>query len=621
MRPLLATLIYCHMVQSLVSAKSRSEEKIDDFLGRVIKRRTRRIASGVLESGRRIDTLTVGKRGRYVRYRQREGEIEDIAIIPTIQKAAIRSRIVGQNVLVIDRKDLCEKIRRRKRPAFISIVFDTSTSMTQHGRAYAARKVMDSILLDIYQHRDRISIVRFSGHSAEIELTVTASVDRGRDIISKLEFGGTTPLFFGLMKGVQILREKTKGERECMLVLLLITDGGANVPLNPLMSIEESLGAVSAELRDVGILTIVIDMSFGNSPMPGHIAEKCGGVCYMPEAFEVTYKFVDPEEIRRMREVIAVSLISPRVDGVLIRNMGPDAVNKIAKELDAMALEIESVASCIYHCDPKDVNRMCRECKIRAIGGELETTVSRMPFVKIPAALSPGQLTGKVFVRNVVQDSILANANGGILFLEDASKVDPASAKIILEAKQTGTVKVYSPALRRGISFPSRFILVGYLPEGRTVNTTLLPLFKVCMDGAYIIGPSHTLRRIREQRDFEQNPDGFIKNLEKGAKEMLFTIIRARTMYQRVETPTSLYDLVARICSDFSTSGNAAEVLIEDAARALTSLHSAIRTSEADILSAAECVLPLIRAKENGSGEIMGGKEIADTLRGLIGHG
>jgi len=604
-----------------VSARSESEEKIDDFLERVIKRRTRRIASGVLESGRRIDTLTVGKRGRYIKYRQREGEIEDIAIIPTIHKAAIRSRIVGEKVLVIDRKDLCEKIRRRKRPAFISIVFDTSTSMTQSGRAYAARKIMDSILLDIYQHRDRISIVRFSGHSADIELTVTASVDRGRDVISKLEFGGTTPLFFGLMKGIQILKEKTKGERECMLVLLLITDGGANVPLNPLMSIEESLDAVSAGLKDVGILTIVVDMSFGSSQMPKHVAEKCGGVCYMPEAFEVTYRFVDPEEIRRMREVIAVSLISQRVDGVLIRNMGPDAIQKIVKELDAMALEMESVSSCTYHCDPKDLKRLCRECKIRAIGGELETTVSRMPFVKIQAALSPKELVGKVFVRHIVHDSILANANGGILFLEDVSKVDPQSAKIILEAKQTGMVKVHSPALGRDISYPSKFILVGYLPEGKTVNQTLLPLFKVCMDGAYIIGPSHTLRRIREQRDFEQNPDGFIKNLEKGAREMLFTIIRARTMYQRVETPTTLYDLVARICSDFATSGNMAEVLIEDVARSMASLHSAMRTSEADILAAAECVLPLIRAKENGSGKIMSGKEIADTIRGLIGHG
>jgi len=595
-------------------------ETISEFLGRVIRKRTRRLASGILESGRRVDTLTVGKRGRYVRYRQREGEIEDIAIIPTLQKAAIRSRIVGEKVLVIDRKDLCEKIRRRKRPAFIAIVFDTSTSMIQQGQAYTARKLMDLILLDAYQHRDRIAIVGFSGHEASIRLPITPSVDRARDVISALEFGGASPLFHGLMKGIEILEEKGKGERESMLVLILITDGGVNVPLNPVMSIEESLDEISSQLKDKDILLIVIDMSFGRCEMPYRIAEKCGGEYYMPEPFESEYKFVDPEEIRRLREVIAIPLISREVDGVLIRNMGPDAIQKIAKELDAMALEREFISSCVYHCEPGEIRMMCRECRLKTMKGEIETTVARIPFIRIPGSLTPAQLLGRVFVRNVVHDSILAQVNGGILFLEDVSLIDRAASRILYEVKQTGVARVYSPLIKKEVSYPSKFILVGYLPEGKSINPVLLQVFKICMDGSVITGPSHTLRRIMEQRSFEQNPDGFVKNLERGAREMLFTIIRSRTLYQKVETPASLYDLIVRICSEFSTSGNLAEVLIADVARAIASLHSAMKTSEADILLASEYVLPLIKAKEDGSGIIMSNADLEKTLRGLLSH-
>lgn len=602
-----------------MNAPFRKGESIDRFLDRVIRRRARRIATGVLESGRRIDSLTVGKRGRYIRYRHREGDIQDIAIIPTLQRAAIRSRIVGEKVVVVDRSDLCEKIRRRKRPAFITIVLDASSSMSQHGGAYTTRKLIDSLLMDVYQNRDRVSVISVSGKDAEFLLPFTASVDRAREVISGTQFGGTTPLFHGMMRAIRILQDKVKGERECMPVMLVITDGGVNIPLRPVLSIEESLEEVASEVRELGMLTIVIDMSFGRSRIPEMIAGSCGGVCYMPEELEVQQRFVDPVELKMIREAIAIALVSPRCNAVLIRNMGEDAVQKIASEIENMALDIECVAGCPFGCGPDDPSTMCRGCYLKWVDSRIETTIRTMPIVRLDEVTSPDDILGRVFVRNLVTSSTLARANRGVLFLEDVSRVDPDAARVLLRVMRTGRFILTPPGTSTEVSFPSRFILIAYQPEGARIDPLLEPGFRICVDGAIITGPAHTLRRIRDQRVFEQDQEAFLKDLERGAKELMFSIIRARAAYARVDTPTPLLDLIVRICSEFLTAGNLAEVLIEDVARCMAALRGSSTVSEEDIISAAEYVLPVIRAGETPSGRVMSVEEAERSIRELVG--
>jgi magnesium chelatase subunit D len=105
------------------------------------------------------------------------------------------------------------------------------------------------------------------------------------------------------------------------------------------------------------------------------------------------------------------------------------------------------------------------------------------------------------------------------------------------------------------------------------------------------------MQRILYMREFEQDPETFAKNLGRMAKEGMFAIIRARSMYQRTESPDHVLDFVARICNQFNVGGNYAEVMIEETARANATLKSRMRTEESDVIEAADLVLPLLAPK------------------------
>ena len=579
----------------MAASAEAAQEEIIDIVERAVKRRSRRIASGRFETGKRIDTFTVGRRGRYIKYRPNPKGAEDIAIIPTIQRAAIRSRIVGEKVIVIDKKDICEKIRRRKRPALICIAFDTSSSMTIAGKAFAARKVLDEVLLDAYQKRDRISVVTFSGEEARTDLNFTGSVDKGRQVLRAAKFGGTTPLAEGLQRAFKVLVSKTKGEREAAPLLLLLTDGGANKLAGLDSDVERELKQVCNEIKEKRVSVVVIDASCGESQIPTRIAEWTGGAVYMPTEYRLTEQYLYPQEIEVVRRAISIAMVSRMMQSVLIRHLEPGAIQQAIAEMESFALEIEVVRDCPYGCDPRNTNTLCLECRLKAAKGELDSMLTRMPIVRLPMGISPGQMAGKQFVRNVVLGGVLPRANRGILVVDELSQVGDDMARLLVDVSRRGEVEINGP--RWTTRYPCRFVLVGFLPEGKEVSSLLLSAFNLAVDGTVFYTRQHIMQRILYMREFEHDPEQFAKNLSRMAKEGMFAIMRARSMYQRTESPDHVLDFVARICNQFNVGGNYAEVMIEETARANATLKGRMRTEESDVIEAADLVLPLLAPK------------------------
>ncbi len=209
-------------------------------------------------AGRRTRTRTKNRGGRYVKSVLSKNR--DIAIDATLRAAApfqhMRNR---KNVVVIADDDFRYKRKERKMGHVAIFVVDGSGSMGAQKRMIAAKGAVQSLLLDCYQKRDRVSMIVFRKDKAEVVLQPTASVEHAARRLREIPVGGKTPLGAGLLEAFRLIEQSGKKQSETRFLVVLITDGRANQSLSG-MTPDEEVKRTARLLRDrAGIDVIVVD--------------------------------------------------------------------------------------------------------------------------------------------------------------------------------------------------------------------------------------------------------------------------------------------------------------------------------------------------------------------------
>ncbi len=185
-------------------------------------------------SGRRSRTRTM-RLGRYVRAVPGRGG-RDIALDATIRAAAPeqhhRSRPQGM-AIAIRPQDLQERQRERRIGNFLLFVVDASGSMGARGRMVATKGAIMALLTDAYQKRDRVALITFRRHGATLVLPPTASIELAARQLRALPVGGRTPLAAGLAEATRVVRLHLAREPAARPILVVITDGKANLAVTP----------------------------------------------------------------------------------------------------------------------------------------------------------------------------------------------------------------------------------------------------------------------------------------------------------------------------------------------------------------------------------------------------
>lgn len=198
------------------------------------------------------------------------GEVAPLAIVATLQAAAVRQherRVDGTSLdrpdvaLAIHPEDL--RVRRRESPNGRCILFivDASGSMAAEQRMAVAKGAVRQLLLDAYQSREEVGLIAFRGGGAELVLPPTRSADLAETRLRALPTGGRTPLAHGLRLAHDVLQRPEWRERPALLVLL--SDGRANVPLAGGDPLADAY-AHARVLRDAGIHALVLDSESGD---------------------------------------------------------------------------------------------------------------------------------------------------------------------------------------------------------------------------------------------------------------------------------------------------------------------------------------------------------------------
>ncbi|PKB81971.1 MAG: hypothetical protein BZY88_05545 [SAR202 cluster bacterium Io17-Chloro-G9] len=190
-------------------------------------------------TGRRARTVSGSTTGRYVGAQPPLGPVADLALDATLRVAAPHQRQRRAEVppgdsppaILIEPWDLREKVRETKTGSLIIFVVDASGSMGAQRRMVAVKGAILSLLLDAYQRRDRVAMVAFRGTSAQLLLPPTGSVDLAQICLQEMPTGGRTPLSQGLLKALELVETETIKDKDVLPLLVLLSDGRANVGL------------------------------------------------------------------------------------------------------------------------------------------------------------------------------------------------------------------------------------------------------------------------------------------------------------------------------------------------------------------------------------------------------
>ncbi len=221
-------------------------------------------------SGRRATTVSGTSVGRYVGARVPESAASDLALDATLRAAAPYQQSrrntadPDTSALLIEPWDVREKVRETHTGSLILFVVDASGSMGAQRRMVAVKGAVMSLLLDAYQRRDRVGLIAFRGTGAELLLPPTGSVEMAQWCLQEMPTGGRTPLARALYVAMETLETERLKDRDVLPLLVLLSDGRANVSLAGDQSPQYSspsgeVQSLAQTIADAKIPAVVVD--------------------------------------------------------------------------------------------------------------------------------------------------------------------------------------------------------------------------------------------------------------------------------------------------------------------------------------------------------------------------
>jgi len=186
-------------------------------------------------SGRRAQMLMYATVGRYAGYESYKRNFStNLALIPTIQTAVanahIRSRQTGQLIVDVEPEDLKIKLLSSRSNLTIIFLLDLSDSMADY--LPIVSKVILGLHREAYTKRDKVGVIAFQGFNANVISHPTRNLLVVARKVRRLRASGYTPLAKGLQTSLELIKTEKRRDKSTLPVVVLISDGAANVPLS-----------------------------------------------------------------------------------------------------------------------------------------------------------------------------------------------------------------------------------------------------------------------------------------------------------------------------------------------------------------------------------------------------
>jgi Mg-chelatase subunit ChlI len=281
---------------------------------------------------------------------------------------------------------------------------------------------------------------------------------------------------------------------------------------------------------------------------------------------------------------------------VLIEGTSGTGKSTAVRGLAALLPEIDVVADCQFSCDPATPCEVCTARRQR--GEELPVTRRRVRVVTLPLNATEDRVSGSVDIARALREGIaalepglLAEANRGVLYVDEINLLDDHLCDVLLDAAALGTNVVEREGV--SVSHPAYFLLVGTMnPEEGELRPQLADRIGLRVVVEAILDPGQRAEVMRRREAYTADPVTFVASAAGDQDELALALQAARARIASIDVPDQLYHAIAQLVVRSGVHSHRADVTILESSKARAALAGRTAVTVDDIFDAATAALP-----------------------------
>ena len=220
------------------------------------------------------------------------------------------------------------------------------------------------------------------------------------------------------------------------------------------------------------------------------------------------------------------------------------------------------------------------------------------PWIEIPVSVTEDRLFGSIdaeaavkYGKRQLQPGLIDEANGGVVYLDDANLLRDDILSAVLRVEETGGYQLERDGLseHRDTKYT---VLAVMAPESGTLSSAALDRFGLFVSVEAETDEEARMEIVRRVTDFEKNGEIFRNNWAAETDRLAEKIAKARALLPEVEVSDAMIRLSSVYTIKANVAGHRADIYLMEAARAEAALAGRKYVLPKDLEKAAEFVLP-----------------------------